>query len=280
MTASSRTLAVAVLRGIDWNDSPVSRSLSIAGATLATAVYSNGSVHPPPAGNGIEEIVDDGRNPGVGPRYLQAARLAGDRGDSFLLLLDQDFQAPEGWWSAYDAAVMKCSSATCWAPRLANDTKRISPFVVEHGIPRRGTPIGDGPWDASRHVALNSGLLIRTEAILMASRELTRAPLDFSDYALFHRLGRSGGTIAPVDLDLAHDSSTHSNVSLEGRLARFAWFCTGARAYADLDPRHFWPLRGWSLGRAIKLSLRHPNRRFLSTWKRHFQDGVPMDAVS
>jgi hypothetical protein len=280
MTAASRTLAVAVLRGIDWNDSPVFRSLSIAGAQLASAVYSNGSAALPQVGNGIEEIVDDGRNPGVGPRYLQAARLADERGDSFLLMLDHDFQAPEGWWSAYEAAVLESPTATCWAPRLVHTTKRLSPFVVECGTPRRGTPIGDGPWDASRHVALNSGLLIRTEAILMASRELTRAPLDFSDYALFHRLGRSGGTIAPVDLDLQHDSSTHSRASVEGRLARFAWFCTGAGAYADLDPRHLWPLRRWSLGRAIKLFLRHLDRRFLSTWKRHFLDGVPMGVVS
>lgn len=268
MSAASRTLAVAVLRGIDWDGSPVARSL--AGTPLSTAVFSNGEATLPAVGGGIEEAIDDGRNPGVGPRYLQAARMADERGDSFLLLLDQDFEAPSGWWSSYEGAVERHPTATCWAPRLVHDGKRLSPFVVERGTPRRAAPIGDGPWDASRLVALNSGLLVRTEAVLSASRELTRAPLDFSDYALFHRMGRAGGLLAPVDLELPHDSSTHSRASAEVRLARFAWFCAGARAYADLDPRHRGPLRRWSFGRALKLSALHLDGRFLSTWRSRF----------
>lgn len=280
MTLVSRTLAVAVLRGVDWKTAPVARSLALAGTTLPAAVFSNGSSTLPQVGHGIEEVVDDGRNPGVGPRYLRAARQADERGDSFLLLLDHDFQAPDGWWAAYEKAVADHPTATCWAPRLWHDKKRLSPFVVERGTPRRTAPIGSGPWDTSKHVALNSGLLVRTEAVLMASRELTRAPLDFSDYALFHRIGRSGGTLAPVDLDLDHDSSTHSRTSVERRLSRFAWFCTGARAYAELDPAHRWPLRRWSLGRALKLAALHRDGRFLSTWKRHFLRDAPIEAAS
>lgn len=277
MNARSRTLAVAVLRGIDWPDSPVAASLSRAGSPLSAAVYSNGNARLPAPGGSIETVCDDGRNPGVGPRYLQAARLADERGDSFLLLLDHDFQAPEGWWNAYEAAVAKHPQATCWAPRLMHAGRRLSPFVVERGTPRRDRLVPAGLLDAAGHVALNSGLLIRTEAVLMASRELTVAPLDFSDYAMFHRLWRSGGSIAPVELELVHDSSTHRATSLESRLARFAWFCHGARAFADLDPSHKWPLRRWSLGRAVKLSLLGRDRRFLSVWKTHFVDAIPAE---
>lgn len=277
MNVLSRTLAVAVLRGIDWNDSPVAASLSRAGSFLPAAVFSNGNAQLPALGNAIETACDDGRNPGVGPRYLQAARLADERGDSFLLLLDHDFQAPDDWWDTYEAAVAKHPQATCWAPRLVHDGKRLSPFAVERGTPRRTRAIPQGPLDAAGYVALNSGLLIRTEALLMASRELTVAPLDFSDYAMFHRLGRSGGSIAPVELELVHDSSTHRATSVESRLARFAWFCHGARAFADLDPSHKWPLRRWSLGRAVKLSLLGRDRRFLSVWKTHFVDAIPAE---
>jgi hypothetical protein len=280
VTAASRTLAVAVLRGVDWKASPVARSLGVAGTPLSAIAFSNGSATLPPVGDGIEEVVDDGRNPGVGPRYLQAARMADERGDSFLLLLDHDFQAPPGWWARYEQAVADHMTATCWAPLLLHGKKRLSPFVVERGTPRRTAPLGPGPWNASGLVALNSGLLVRTESVLMASRELTRAPLDFSDYALFHRLGRAGGTVAPVDLELDHDSSTHSRTSAESRLQRFSWFCVGARAYADLDPAHRWPLRRWSFGRAIKLATLHRDRRFLSTWKSHFRDGAPIEARS
>lgn len=278
MNAHSRTLAVAVLRGIDWDDSPVAASLSRAGSRLSVATFSNGGASLPPSGGAVESVCDDGRNPGVGPRYLQAARLADERGDSFLLLLDHDFQAPDGWWTAYEAAVAKFPQATCWAPKLVHDGKRLSPFVVECGTPRRTRPIPQGPLDAAGHVALNSGLLIRTEAVLMASRELTVAPLDFSDYAMFHRLGRSGGSIAPVELELEHDFANARPADVESRLTRFAWFCLGARAYAELDPRHNAPLWRWSLGRALKLATLRADRRFLSTWKRYFLDGTPVEA--
>ncbi|MEN9306155.1 MAG: hypothetical protein RL173_87 [Fibrobacterota bacterium] len=277
MNTSSRTLAVAVLRGVDWNDAPVAKSLASSGSTIPVAVYSNGKSGLPPVGGHVEESLDDGRNPGVGPRYLQAARLADERGDSFLLLLDHDFTAPDGWWTAYEAAVSAHPLATCWAPRLVHDGKRLSPFVVKCGTPRRGAPIGSGPWDATGIVALNSGLLIRVDALLSASRELTQAPLDFSDYSLFHRMGRSGGTLALVDLELVHDLSSHAPASVENRLARFAWFCAGARAYADLDPVHRRNLRRWSLGRALKLAAFLMDRRFLSTWTKHFAKGLPLE---
>lgn len=277
MNARSRTLAAAVLRGIDWTDSPVAASLARAGSPLSVAVYSNGNARLPAPGGSIEAVCDDGRNPGVGPRYLQTARLADERGDSFLLLLDHDFQAPDGWWNAYEEAVAKFPQATCWAPRLVHDGKRLSPFVVERGTPRRGRPIGTGPWDAAGIVALNSGLLIRTEAVFMASRELTVAPLDFSDYAMFHRLGRSGRSIAPVELELAHDLANLRHAEVGSRLARFSWFCAGARAYAELDPINRLPLCRWSLGRALKLSTLHLDGRFLLMWKRHFFDGIRLE---
>jgi|GEM_PF-2256139 len=277
MNTSSRTLAVAVLRGVDWNDAPVAKSLASSGSTIPVAVYSNGKSGLPPVGGHVEESLDDGRNPGVGPRYLQAARLADERGDSFLLLLDHDFTAPDGWWTAYEAAVSAHPLATCWAPRLVHDGKRLSPFVVKRGTPRRDAPIGNGPWDTTGIVALNSGLLIRVDAVLSASRELTRAPLDFSDYALFHRLGRAGCTLAPVELELVHDLANLRPAKSEARLSRFAWFCLGARAYAELDPVHTWPLRRWSLGRALKLSALHMDRRFLSVWNRHFAKGIPLE---
>ena len=279
MNAASRTLAVAVLRGIDWRDSPVARSLSRAGTPLPVAVFSNGGASLPETGDGIEEAVDDGRNPGVGPRYLQAARQADERGDSFLLLLDHDFDAPPRWWEAYERAVAEHPAATCWAPRLMHGKKRLSPFRVERGTPRRTAPIGPGPWEAAGLVALNSGLLVRTEALLSATRELSLAPLDFSDYALFHRLGRGGGILAPVDLELVHDLANLRPAEITSRLARFAWFCMGARGYADLDPRHAGPLRRWSFGRALKLSLRHRDGRFLLYWKRHFAGRLPVEGT-
>lgn len=275
MNAADRTLAVPVLRGIRWEDSPVFASLRVSGTDLALCIFSNGNATIPSTGGPVVESIDDGSNPGVGPRYLHAARVAHERGDSFLLLLDHDFCAPPGWWASYESAVASHPQSSCWAPRLWKGPVRLSPFALRNGRPRQKAPLPEGLLDARTHVALNCGLLIRVEAVLMAGDELVRAPLDFSDFALFHRLGRSGGTIAPVDLDIQHDSSTHDRADISVRLSRFAWFCQGARAYAELDPAHRRPSRTWSLGRAIKLSALYLDLRFLRVWKKHFLDGSP-----
>lgn len=260
---------------MDWNTSPVRASLETAPAELSVVVWSNGMAQLPPRSETIDPR-DDTRNPGVGPRYLAAANLAGERGDRFLLLLDQDFTAPAGWWSAYEQALQTEPLAQCWVPEVRAEGRRLSPFVVRNGRPRQANPLPNGTLPALGHAAINSGLLIRTESLLSAARELTAMPLDFSDYALFHRLARSDARIGRVDISLDHDLSSLQPASTEVRLGRFVWFCRGARAWADLDRSHRGPVFRWSLGRACLLSVRHGfDRRFLAHWYRLFRLGLP-----
>jgi hypothetical protein len=213
MNAASRTLVVVVLHGMDWAECPARASLAAAGSELPVAIFGNGGAAVPTLGGQVVQEVDDGQNPGVGPRYLQAARTALERGDSFLLLLDQDFQAPAGWWEAYERSVAKHPVVACWAPLLRNRNLRLSPFLVRRGHPDARTPLAGEILDTSHHGALNSGLLIRVESLLSASHELQTAPLYFSDLALFHRLGRSLSSMAVVDLELEHDLSALSPAS-------------------------------------------------------------------
>jgi len=268
---ADQTLVVSVLHGMDWEASPARASVQAAGDRLFTLVWSNGKAALPEK-SALVDPREDGRNPGVGPRYLWAANLAAERGDRFLLLLDQDFQAPSDWWSAYEQAVAAEPLLACWAPEIRSEGVRLSPFAVRRGRPRRGQPLPAGPLEAASHAAINSGLLIRVEALLSASRELTAMPLDFSDYGLFHRLGRSNARIGRVDLSLEHSLSSREPASTERRLERFSWFCRGARAWAMLDPSHRWPVRRWSLGRALLLCLCSGlDVRFLSAWNVHFR---------
>lgn len=275
MNHSQYTLAVVVLRGVDWERCPARDSLIRSGAELHTVAWSNGeAILPAPS-----EFVDpreDGRNPGVGPRYLWAANHAAERGDRFVLLLDQDFQAPADWWNSYSQAVSADPLAACWAPRIHSGGVRLSPFSVRRGLPRRGTPLPEGSLETASFSAINSGLLIRVEALLSAASELTAMPLDFSDYALFHRLARSNARMGRVPLVLEHSLSSLQPAPTQPRLDRFEWFCRGARAWARLDPTHRWPVWRWSLGRALLLFSRSGlDARFLSTWNRRFRQGSP-----
>lgn len=280
MKASPRTLAVVVLHGMDWEDCPARASLAAAGADLPVAIFGNGNAAVPVPGGSVAQVVDDGQNPGVGPRYLQAARTALDRGDSFLLLMDQDFQAPAGWWDAYERAVASHPTVACWAPVLRKRHLRLSPFSIHLGRPNARQPLSGPTLNTSCHGALNSGLLIRVESILSAAHELQTAPLYFSDLALFHRLGRSMSSMAVVDLELEHDLSALSPAPPEATRWRFALFCAGARGFASLDPRLKAPIRRWSLLRAANLALRGIDPRFFRIWKKCFLDGIRPEGAS
>ncbi|MBK9577445.1 MAG: hypothetical protein IPK50_06055 [Fibrobacterota bacterium] len=279
MNASSRTLAVVVLHGMDWADCPARASLERAGSELSVAVFGNGRAVVPALGGTVVQVADDGENPGVGPRYLQAARTALDRGDSFLLLLDQDFQAPAGWWEAYERAVASQPTVACWAPVLRNKGLRLSPFSTRRVRPDARQPLPGATLDTSCHGALNSGLLIRVESLLSAAHELQTAPLYFSDLAMFHRLGRSFLSMAVVALELEHDLSALSVAPPAATRRRFGLFCAGARGFASLDPRLKAPIRRWTILRAANLALHGTDPRFLGIWKKCFLDGIrPEDA--
>lgn len=265
-----RILVVAVLHGSRWEELSLGPALAPL-KEACTLLYDNGNStlpdFPPPW-----RLMRDGRNPGVGPRYVEAARVAKECGLEFLLLVDQDFSPPPDWWPCYEAALRDHPHAQAWAPRLRSGEIALSPFRLRRGRPAGPSP--SGMLEAGRHVALNSGLLVRTDSVLEAADALALCPLDFSDFALCWRLGASDGRIAPVDLVLEHSSSTHEPARTGARLGRFAWFCHGARGWARLSRRPF-SVAFWVAGRAAKLALSERDPAFLRSCLRHFLLGAP-----
>ena len=267
-------LVVTVLRGLPLSDAPVRASLEQA-PTLAVRLYDNGGGHVsgflPPSWC----LIRDRRNPGVGPRYLDAARQAISEGRSYLLLLDQDFHADADWWRRYEEAVARSPEAVAWAPRLRSGIVQCSPMRLRHGCPRG--PACEGNVPAHGHLALNSGLLVRAEEVVAAEAALLACPLDFSDYALCWSMGRRGGEIAPVALELGHELSSHRPASPRERLARFQWFAYGARGWALLDPEHRPAVMVWAVGRGIKLALACRKAGFLvALWERFLRGRSPV----
>ncbi|MEN9353816.1 MAG: hypothetical protein RL318_1141 [Fibrobacterota bacterium] len=260
-----RTLVVVILRQSRWNELALAQALAPLHQTCCL-LFDNGGTETPPF-LPPWRLLRDGRNPGVGPRYVQAAEVAKECGLPWLLLLDQDFAPPADWWPAYEDAVRLHPNAQAWAPRLECIGKVLSPFQVHRGLPNGPSP--DGVLSAGPHIALNSGLLVRTEALLAARDALELCPLDFSDFALSASLARTHGQIAPVALNLSHASSTHENDANASRLARFAWFAHGARGWAK---QCGYPIQIaiWVFGRAFKLGWQSRNPAFVRVAFTHF----------
>jgi len=264
---ADQVLVVVPLCRSRWSELALDAALApLAGSCIL--FFDNGEVEAP-AFPLPWRLIRDGANPGVGPRYAQAAQVAKECGLPYLLLLDQDFAPPSGWWQAFEESVRKHPSSQCWAPRLVCDGIPLSPFRLHRGRPAGASPIGEVLL-AGEHVALNSGLLIRTDALLPAADSLALCPLDFSDFALSWELGKQGGTIAPVSLTLEHSSSTHARTSSASRLARFAWFAHGARGWRQVSSAPWPRLAGWVGGRAVKLAWQNRDWRLLRVAWTHF----------
>jgi rhamnosyltransferase len=277
VSLSQKTLAVLVLRGQPLETTPAHTSLSQVHEALAVQCFDNG-------GTSWSElprhwrIVSDQTNPGVAPRYVQAARIAKECGFPFLLLLDQDFHAPKDWWELYQEAVREHPSASAWAPTLLCQGRQLSPFRLVSARPGLPASLNE-PLSLKQHVALNSGLLVRTELVLAAERSLRDCPLDFSDFALCHEMGLRNGWLAPVALHLEHSSSTHLGSSQTNRLARFRWFAYGARGWLQLKSKHRFSIAWWVLGRGLKLSLQYRTTSFLTAILKNFIQGQFPESV-
>lgn len=273
MSLSQQTLVVLILRGMRLDQTPAFASLLRADEALAVQCFDNGQVQWSEL-TSHWRMVSDGANPGVGPRYLEAAHIAKECGFPFLLLLDQDFQAPEGWWAAYWEAVKNHPSASAWAPTLDGPGRQLSPFCLDGARPG-DAPTTDSLLSLKRHVALNSGLLVRTDPVLTADASLRICPLDFSDFALCHAMGLRDGWLAPVSLRLEHSSSTHLESSQASRLARFRWFAYGAKGWSRLRPEHRLSIAHWVLGRGLQLAFQYRSMGFLACVWRNFLRGDP-----
>jgi hypothetical protein len=265
-------LVVLVLRDASLRDVPARTSLEAAPRGIAVRLYDNGGGRIPGFLPPSWCLVRDHRNPGVAPRYLDAAAAALSEGRDFLLLLDQDFCAEKGWWECYEAAVSSFPEAQAWGPQLRCAGRKLSPMRLRRGLPRFPA---EGVVPAANHLLLNSGLLVRAAAVQRAADALALCPLDFSDYALCWSMGRAGGYMAPVPLELEHSLSTFAAAAWEARLARYRWFAYGARGWGRLNPRGRLRIGRWALGRAVKLAFACRTLRFLKAFWDHYVLGRP-----
>jgi GT2 family glycosyltransferase len=269
--ALDEVLAVLVLYGQPLVQSITFRSLGadlrgLGGARLDLLVYDNSAAppadpHPVPPEWRIRYI-HDATNPGVSRAYLEGARLATQQRKRWLLFLDQDTWFPHGALASYAAAVRRHSEIGLFAPILRAHGKVISPctYRMKQGTSPRH--IAPGVQELAGRSVLNSGMWISLEHYLATGGHDPRIALDFADHEFIDRYKQRHRQFVVVDAECTHDLSAAATQSTVSRLARFRFYCRGAR-YAS---RGAWDgLVTASLvgARAGLLSLRHRDLGFL-----------------
>lgn len=264
-------LAVLVLYRQSLAESATFQSLSAGLGQLSTPlpllVYDNS---PTPVGDPGRvgypawaiTYVHDPSNPGVSRAYQEGARMAAAGSIPWLLLLDQDTRFPADWLGRYLNAVARHPEAALFAPILRSGERILSPCIYRF---KRGFPL-DRVEPGKRPLAgisvLNSGMWVGVEEYRAVGGHDVRIALDFADHEFIERFKRRHDSFVLVDAECSHDFFRETGQSIAGHLARFRFYCRGAR-YASkglLDGIVTTAVVG---ARACLLSYRHGSLKFL-----------------
>lgn len=216
--------------------------------------------------------IHDPTNPGVSKAYNQAAKVAKQMGKKWLLLLDQDTSFPVDALQVYAAAIARNPEEKMFAPLLKAGSVTVSPCTVYSGI---GMPLRrqvQGRMTLRNRSILNSGMLVNLEAFEAIGGFNENIPLDFADHDFCRRFAKRYGSAYILDMVCQHGFSDRETSSLDKDLARFAFYCRGARnsvaSVADVA--------GHSLAvliRSMRLCRRHRTAQFWGIVRKEYLKG-------
>jgi GT2 family glycosyltransferase len=278
MVTIDQILTVIVLYEMKLQEAPayqtLTRALEFANQSGHLFVYDNSSTAQPISIAERWQVAyrHDPTNPGVSKAYNRSASYARDAGKKWLLLVDQDTDFPEAIFSQYVAALNMNPEHGLFVPLLRDGYGFVSPFkfIFGRGVRLQRAITGRHPLKNLRFV--NSGLVISLSVFERARGYDERLPLDFSDYAFIDRLSKVSEHFIVVDAVCHHSLSSGENKSIASGHERFRLFCSSAVLFCQIVTPA--PLLWWLvLPRAVKLSLRWRDLRFLKTGFRFLQDG-------
>jgi len=229
---------------------------------LTVFVYDNSSAPQKVLGFGNLEFLyfSDKDNGGVSPAYNHGAKWAGKIGKEWLLLLDQDTQLPEDFFTAANVHI-KREEFKLYAPILKSNNLIISPcnYYFKKGFPRK--EIKTGKLKIKNVNFLNSGLIINVEAFNKINGFNEKIPLYFSDFEFIDRLKKRYPYCFILPVTLHHNLRDLDEKSFESASKTFPFYCDGARASSKniLDFAQFFLI---TAGRAAILSKRYRTLHF------------------
>jgi GT2 family glycosyltransferase len=206
--------------------------------------------------------VHDPSNPGISQAYVTGARMAALQSKRWLLLLDQDTRFAPDALAKYIGAIQRHSEVRLFAPILRSGERVLSPCVYRFklGFPAPG--VRPGAQSLAGLSVLNSGMCVSVQDYLAVGGHDVRIALDFADHEFIERFKQRYDTFVVVDTECAHDFFRVTTLSTASHLARFRFYCRGAR-YASKGLMDGILTAGVVGARACVLSVRHGSVGFL-----------------
>jgi rhamnosyltransferase len=191
----------------------------------------------------------NGGNAGLSAAYNRACKEAKE---DWLILLDQDTQVPNEYFSCMAKSIEEHPEADGFVPTVKESGgSTISPLLLNgYSFSAFLGRVGTGEC----LVAVNSGSCLRKSAIQDVGGFDERYFLDFVDFSFYRAFAEKKHALLPVELTLIQQfSGTSRNPDKEAALRRFGHFCedsshfygesaAGKKAYRHLIAKRRWHL--------------------------------------
>lgn len=213
--------------------------------------------------------VHDKTNPGVSKAYNEGLGIARKLNKKWLLLLDQDTSFPQNAVVEYSKAIQENPDIYLLAPIVISINKIISPcrYFLNKGYCLR--KVNPGVYNFHAKSLINSGMLINVEAFETAGGYNENVRLDFSDRFFISKYKTKYRNFSVINLRCFQNFSGTQRLTLESALARFAYYCEGARNKA-VNKVDYLTLMLVTALRTVKLSLKYMNFRFFVIFHEYF----------
>lgn len=255
-TAAVKIFAVLVLYKRLPAESPSLKSLLEASRTASSIPHllhvlivdnTPGGQHPGELPEGVSYRAAP-ENPGLAKAYNDALEQAAQRGDTWLLTLDQDTALPSDFLIRlirHVSLLERQSQVAALVPKIADRGRLISPFRYVGGfLPRVLPPETKGILGRFAS-ALNSASLFRVSSLQQVGGYDLRFPLHNSDTRLYQKLDDAGLRVA-----VAHDIVVNHELAILDRAER-----TTVERYQQMleDECEFWDRHMGVFGRMERL---------------------------
>lgn len=269
-------LAVVVIYRCRPQDSSTLRSLaascSAAGVRLRTLIYDNGPLVGTTERATAAALPDlaltyvaDAGNPGLTRAYNHALARAGDAGQRWLMLLDQDSVLAADFVAVTLASLAARPDVVLHLPLVRARGRTVSPVRLRLGRARGVLPPGHSQPRA--FFAVNSGTTVSVDFVAALGGYDEAYRLYGSDNWFCDAAARRGAGVMVTGTTVEHDLARESASPAE----RLALYAEGARVSRRLYRGRplllasFW---AWGLAGAVRRAWRHRDTRWLGAFVR------------
>lgn len=214
--------------------------------------------------------VSDPSNPGLSAAYNAAAAIARSEGIDWLLIADQDTAFPEGMLTKMRETIASYPGERVFLPvvRISNG-QYMSPVKMHGYVARLSEKPLDGVVPLNSTAAINSGLMVRTDAFWECGGYNEKVPLDFSDFQFLERLG---GIVpkARVANIILRQSFSDKDDDAPTKLKRFERFCRSLGGFESKRQSARRDLRLVAIKRMLSLMVSTRSMKPMKIFRDHF----------